>query len=227
MKGALSPREYYSTSSSAMRRYYNFFSVYPEDQTYFKIKVDIDGDLESAPANAFSYVGFIQVSARRFGDLECNGVALHTLLGFAARTAANRRKLAARFELIEDIVDEPVRIAECDGNDTIVKAAVEDALAQRRRHGHDRDGGRHCLTSQWVDTARFWRPRLWCVGPRYGQSFDRSTWCHQYRTERRLWRAHPAKGCAGSTGFARRAVFAHFPAIVRLPHHLRAKLWRC
>ena len=121
--------------------------MYPEDQTYFKIKVDIDGDLESAPANAFSYVGFIQVSARRFGDLECNGAALHTLLGFAARTAANRRKLAARFELIENIVAEAVRIAECDGNDTIVKAAVEDALAQRRRHGHDRDGGRHCLTS--------------------------------------------------------------------------------
>ena len=45
----------------------------------------------------------------------------------------NRRKLAARFELIEDIVAEAVRIAERDGSDTIVKAAVEDALAQRRR----------------------------------------------------------------------------------------------
>ncbi|MBG06387.1 MAG: hypothetical protein CMM59_20190 [Rhodospirillaceae bacterium] len=117
----------------APKWYYTFFSADPEYQTYFKIKADIDADLESSPANAASYAGLIQASARRFGDLECDGAALHTLLGFAARTAANRRKLTARFELIEDIVVEAVRIAERDGNDTIGKAAVEDALAQRRR----------------------------------------------------------------------------------------------
>ena len=115
----------------APKWYYTFFSADPEYQTYFKIKADIDADLESSPVNAASYAGLIQESARLFGDLECDGAALHTLLGFAARTAANGRKLAARFELIEDIVAEAVRIAERDGNDPIGKAAVEDALVVR------------------------------------------------------------------------------------------------
>ena len=47
--------------------------------------------------------------------------------------AANRPKLTASFELIEDIVAEAFHIAERDGEDTFGKAAVKDALARRRR----------------------------------------------------------------------------------------------
>ena len=72
--------------------YYAFFSIDPEFRTYFKVKADIDSDMDATQENIDHYSGLIHAMARKQGD-ECDDEVIVRLLGELSRSAANRTKL--------------------------------------------------------------------------------------------------------------------------------------
>jgi predicted ATP-dependent protease len=94
----------------APRWYYTFFSSDPDFTTYFKVKADIDPDMPADESNLRVYAGLIDATARRYSD-GCDKEAMQRLLGEASRWAADRRKLSARYELVEDVIAEAAAIA--------------------------------------------------------------------------------------------------------------------
>ncbi|MGH6954717.1 MAG: Lon protease family protein, partial [Alphaproteobacteria bacterium] len=117
----------------APRWYYSFFSTDPDFQTYFKVKADIDADMDATPANLGCYAGLIQRMAEAHGGAQCEAGAIKRLLGVAARWSAQRNKLTARFELIEDLVSEAALLCDGPGARVIPEQAVVTALLNRRR----------------------------------------------------------------------------------------------
>ncbi len=112
--------------------YYTYFSVDPEFQAYFKVKAEIDPDLDATPQSITCYATLIQGFAARHDGASCEPDALEYLLGFASRLAFDRTKLSARFELIEDIVDEAAYLTTGGKGRPISRAAVVQARKNRR-----------------------------------------------------------------------------------------------
>ncbi len=112
--------------------YYTFFSVDPEFQAYFKVKAEIDPDLEVTPQSVACYATLIQGFAARHDGARCEADAAQYLLGYASRLAFDRTKLSARFELIEDIVNEAAYLTGGGRGSPISRAAVVQARKNRR-----------------------------------------------------------------------------------------------
>ena len=112
--------------------YYTFFSVDPDFQAYFKVKAEIDPDLEATPQSVSCYATLIQGFAARHDGASCEADALQYLLGYAARLAFDRTKLSARFELIEDLINEAAYLTEGGMGNPISRAAVVAARTNRR-----------------------------------------------------------------------------------------------
>ena len=117
----------------APRLYYAFFSIDPEFQTYFKVKADIDPDMEATPDNVASYAALIRQIARDHRGFECEDAAVARLLGMATRWAENREKLTARFEIVEDVVTESVELAAERGEKAVTEDIVTQAIENRRQ----------------------------------------------------------------------------------------------
>jgi predicted ATP-dependent protease len=119
----------------APRWYALFFDSDPDFQTYFKIKADIDVDMAPSPRNLGLYAGLITDMARARQLDGASDAAISRLLGIAARWAERRDRLTARFELIEDLVNEAsVRVRQAKErqlSDAAVLATIE---ARRRRN---------------------------------------------------------------------------------------------
>lgn len=112
--------------------YYTFFSVDPEFQAYFKVKAEIDPDLAATPQSVACYASLIRAFAASHNDAECEPAAVEYLLGYASRLAFDRSKLSARFELIQDIVNEASYLTEGGRGQPISRDAVVSARARRR-----------------------------------------------------------------------------------------------
>ncbi len=112
--------------------YYTFFSVDPDFQTQFKIKADIDPDLDATPENLACYAGLLREMAGGLGAA-CDDSALARLPGHAARAADQRDKLTARIELLYDILTEAVQLSGGSRPTMVTGALVTDAVAKRRR----------------------------------------------------------------------------------------------
>jgi predicted ATP-dependent protease len=112
--------------------YYTFFSIDPEFQAYFKVKAEIDPDLEATPQSVSCYATLIQGFAARHDGAICQPDALEYLLGYASRLAFDRTKLSARFELIEDMINEATYLTEGGKGSPITRAAVAAARNNRR-----------------------------------------------------------------------------------------------
>ena len=110
--------------------YYTFFTADPEFQTYFKIKADIDADMDASPANLATYAGLIRRMAKKAVPEGCDEEALRLLLGTSTRWAAQRDKLSAQFERIEDLLTEAAQLVPPPG--PITAEAVTLAIVQRR-----------------------------------------------------------------------------------------------
>ncbi|MBM3547056.1 MAG: hypothetical protein FJX54_08885 [Alphaproteobacteria bacterium] len=122
------------------RWYYTFFAADVDFQSYFKVKADIDVDMEASPGNLAAVAGIIQEAARRLGGSRCDDGAIGYLLGQSARWAQHRGKLSARFEQIEDVVSEAAAFARQRKDTTITAADVDTALnARRERNAHTED----------------------------------------------------------------------------------------
>ncbi|NKB49873.1 MAG: AAA family ATPase [Alphaproteobacteria bacterium] len=112
--------------------YYTFFSIDPEFQAYFKVKAEIDPDLEATAQSVSCYATLIQGFAARHDGANCQDDALEYLLGYASRLAFDRTKLSAKFELIEDIINEAAYLTEGGMGNPISRAAVVAARTNRR-----------------------------------------------------------------------------------------------
>ncbi len=112
--------------------YYTFFSVDPDFQSYFKIKADIDADMDASPENIGCYSGLIRRMTREHGGCTIDDAAISRLLGVASRWAADRTKLSSRFELLEDVLTEAIEVADCRKSGSVTEQAVITALTQRR-----------------------------------------------------------------------------------------------
>jgi predicted ATP-dependent protease len=119
----------------APRWYGLFFDTDPDFQTYFKIKADIDPDMEASPHNLAIYAGLIEQMAR---ERQLEGVdpdAFSRLLGMTSRWAERRDRVTSRFELIDDLVTEAAvrarRAKQARLTGAMVSATVE---ARRRRN---------------------------------------------------------------------------------------------
>ena len=112
--------------------YYTFFTADPEFQSYFKVKADIDAEMDATAENLACYAGLIQRMARASGAAGCEPDAARRLLGVSARWAASREKLSAQFERLADVLGEAVAINGGDGK-PVTEESVAAALANRRR----------------------------------------------------------------------------------------------
>ena len=115
--------------------YYTFFSTDPEFLAYFKIKADIDPDLEATPENLDTYGGLIrQMAATAVGrDVACADSAVARLLGETSRWVADRTKLSSQFELVQDVLAEARQIAIAGDGKEITGETVSQVIENRRR----------------------------------------------------------------------------------------------
>ncbi len=109
--------------------YYTFFSADPEFQAYFKVKADIDPDMEADAANLAGLGAVAQQMAEKRGACACSDAALAELFGLASRWSGDRTKVSSRFERLDDLIAEAVVIAKRRGNVETIE--VEDIRASR------------------------------------------------------------------------------------------------
>ena len=114
--------------------YYTFFSTDPEFQHYFKIKADIDPNVEAEAGNIETYAGLIRALAAEFDEtgVKCADSAVARLLGQASRWAADRTKLSSQFERVEDILAEARQVLKKTGGAEVTAETVETAIENRR-----------------------------------------------------------------------------------------------
>jgi predicted ATP-dependent protease len=119
----------------APRWYALFFDGDPDFQTYFKIKADIDVDMALSPRNLALYAGLIVAMARARQLDGASDAAIGLLLSIASRWAERRDRLTARFELIEDLVNEAsVRVRQAKERQLSESALRATIVARRRRN---------------------------------------------------------------------------------------------
>lgn len=107
----------------APRWYYMFFSADPDLRAYFKIKADIDSDMEATPANLSGLGAVAQAMSQKRGSCACSESAITELLGISSRWVADRTKISARFEQLDDLIAEAVVIARSNGRKEILEKA--------------------------------------------------------------------------------------------------------
>lgn len=117
----------------APKWYYGVYGTDPDFYSYFKVKADIDPDMDATQANIDCYAALIQRMARAHAGAACEPAALQRLLGVAGRWSGQRDKLTARFELIEDLLSEAHALADGATPRCISEEDVVQAMAQRRR----------------------------------------------------------------------------------------------
>jgi predicted ATP-dependent protease len=140
----------------APRWYALFFDADPDFQTYFKIKADIDLDMETSPRNLALYAGLIADMARARQLDGASDAAIGRLLGIAARWAERRDRLTARFELVEDLVSEAsVRVRQAKERQLSDAAVLATITARRRRNTRIEDRVIRGITegTVMIDTA--------------------------------------------------------------------------
>jgi predicted ATP-dependent protease len=125
------PLEFNVVLIGAPQAYYAFFSVDPEYRTHFKVKADIDPDMAANAANRRIYAGLIRRMAE---DATSGGIeddAIECLLGYACRLSEDRRRLTARYELLDDVLREAVALEGRHRADTISRNCLVGALESR------------------------------------------------------------------------------------------------
>jgi predicted ATP-dependent protease len=140
----------------APRWYALFFSGDPDFQTYFKIKADIDVDMAASPHNLGVLAGLIVDMARARKLDGASEPAISRLLGIASRWAERRDRLTARFELVEDLVNEAsVRVRQAKERQLSEAAVLATLEARRRRNTRIEDRVIHSITegTVMIDTA--------------------------------------------------------------------------
>jgi len=118
----------------APRWYYTYYSHDPNFLDYFKIKADIDPDMDATPENLSVYAGLLRhTAATRAEGTTLDDEAVGYLLGQAARWADARDKLTSRFEMLEDVIVEAAALLPPANGKVIGVEQIRQALHERRR----------------------------------------------------------------------------------------------
>jgi predicted ATP-dependent protease len=112
--------------------YYNHFANDPDFPVHFKVKADIDSEMEATDENVATFAHLVRDSARRIGA-DCQTDAIGYVLGQSARWAAHREKLSGRFELIDDLLSEAAALMKQAGSRCLTAEHIRAAIAERRR----------------------------------------------------------------------------------------------
>ena len=112
--------------------YYSFFFSDPEFRSYFKIKADIDPDLEINDHNIAIYCDLIREATEDNHGCTITSEAMQYLIQCSARWAGNREKLSGRFEIVHDVISESVAFANLDKTTIVDKAHIRKTLLARR-----------------------------------------------------------------------------------------------
>lgn len=113
--------------------WYRAFSADPDLRTYFKIKADIDPDMDLLPENLSGYAGLVRQMAKELDGVLCEDAAIHYLLGLTSRWAGDRQKLSSQYENIKDLLAEAVQLNKEDGQQIVTKDDVLAVVNRRRR----------------------------------------------------------------------------------------------
>lgn len=113
--------------------WYHVFSFDPDLRTYFKIKADIDPDMDATPENLAGYVGLIRKMTDELDGVICDDDALLLLLGLASRWAGDRRKLSSQYENVRDMLTEAIQLDKEPGPQVVTKDDILAVIRRRRR----------------------------------------------------------------------------------------------
>lgn len=115
----------------ATRLYNAFFYADADFETYFKIKADIDSDLEATEENLKIYRDLIQKSCQGIANKKCTEEAIEALLGFSARKAGKRTELTANYEFLEDVIAEASTFSSIENASYLTQQHIYQALHAR------------------------------------------------------------------------------------------------
>ncbi len=139
----------------APRWYYTYYSHDPNFLDHFKIKADIDPDMDATPENLSVYATLLRNTAsKRASGSVLDDSAVSYLLGQAARWADARDKLTSRFEMLEDVIVEagahlPPENGKVIGVEQIRQALIE----RRRRNARVEDRSQESIRRQVINIA--------------------------------------------------------------------------
>lgn len=112
--------------------YYNHFASDPDFPVHFKVKADIDSEMEATPENIATYAHLVRDAAVRIGA-DCETDAVAYVLGQSARWASHRQRVSGRFELIDDLLSEAAALMRQSGEHCLTSEHIRAAIAERRR----------------------------------------------------------------------------------------------
>ncbi|MSP67973.1 MAG: ATP-binding protein [Alphaproteobacteria bacterium] len=113
--------------------WYYHYSGDRDFRALFKIKAEIDVHMDATPENVATYAKLIRHSSHLTGGIECAPAAIERLLGYTSRMAADREKLASRYEMVEDVLIEAKALIARKGQSRIEADDVRAVFADRRR----------------------------------------------------------------------------------------------
>ncbi|MCE2509567.1 MAG: AAA family ATPase [Alphaproteobacteria bacterium] len=113
--------------------WYHAYSYDPDLRTYFKIKADIDPDMDATPENLAGYVGLIRKMAANLDGATCEDDTLRLLLGLASRWAGNREKLSSQYENVQDMLAEAIQVNKQSGRRVVTKNDILAVIQRKRR----------------------------------------------------------------------------------------------
>lgn len=113
--------------------YYRLLNEDPEFPDYFKVKAEIDTTMEASACNIDVFARLIRQASLVQTATPCDDKAVAALLGMLSRWATDRTKLAARFELIDDLLAEATAGLLKTGTRVISSRHVKSAVLERRR----------------------------------------------------------------------------------------------
>lgn len=137
----------------APRWYYTYYSHDPNFLDHFKIKADIDPDMDATSENLTVYATLLRnAAAKRVTGASLDDEAVSYLLGQASRWADARDKLTSRFEMLEDVlVEAGALLAPGDGKVIGVEQIRQALIERRRRNARVEDRSQESIRKQVIN----------------------------------------------------------------------------
>lgn len=121
------------------RLYYLLKQLDPEFDSFFKVAVDFEDEVDRSAASEAQYGRLIASLARQGGLLPFANSAVGRLIEHGARLAEDAHKLSTNLRRLSDLLEESEYFAGQAGRQAVSKADVDDALAaqqERTRRPH-------------------------------------------------------------------------------------------
>ncbi|GMR04319.1 MAG: ATP-binding protein [Thermodesulfobacteriota bacterium] len=135
--------------------YYLLYNVDREYRKFFKVKADFESIMARSEENMEKYAHFVAMSCDKLGLLPFDRSGVAGVVEYGARLAGEKEKLTARFNDVQNLVEEASYWAGADGDTTVTASHIEKAIEEKRyRHSKVEDRLREYITEDtlMVDT---------------------------------------------------------------------------